>query len=485
MSPRLQAMQRIFGAIVALSSLVALPPLLIAWWLGEPTRTAFFDSLVLTAAIGLLLWYPVRRVEYDLRLRDGFLITAALWVIASLVMSIPFMLTAPHLSLADAVFESTSGLTTTGATVINGLDALPRSMLFYRQSLQFVGGMGIVILAVAIMPMLKVGGMQLFRAETTGPTRDNKLTPRIAETARALWMVYLGLYVLCAAAYWTGGMDWFDAICHAMSTVASGGFSTHDDSFGYWDSPLLEGIACVMMMAAAVNFGMHWYAWRRATLAHYQVDSELRALLLITLVATALITTQLWLGGTYPGFWSSLRHGLFQTVSNLSTTGFTLDGGFVGWHGAAPLLLVLIGFIGGCSGSTAGGIKVARWQMLVRQGLREVRQLVHPKGQFVVKLGGKRVSESVVISVGGFFTLYVVSYFALVLLLASTGTPAETALAAIAASLTNVGPGMGEVALHFSSLGDFATWVCSFSMILGRLEVFTILVLLTPQFWNE
>jgi trk system potassium uptake protein TrkH len=482
--PRMQAMQRIFGAIVALSSLITLPPLVLAWWLGERTQEAFFDSLLVIAVVGLVLWYPVRRAEYELRLRDGFLITAALWVIASLVTALPFMLTAPHLSFVDAVFESTSGLTTTGATVISGLDALPRSVLFYRQSLQFVGGMGIVILAVAILPMLKVGGMQLFRAESTGPTRDNKLTPRIAETARALWFVYIGLNALCAAVYWIGGMSLFDSVCHAMSTVASGGFSTHDASFGYFNSPLLEAIACVMMLVAATNFGMHWYAWRRATLAHYQADSELRAMLLIALVATAIVTVQLWQAGTFPSFAESLRHGVFQTISNISTTGF-ITTGFVGWPGAAPLILVLIAFIGGASGSTAGGIKVARWQMLVRQGLREVRQLVHPKGQFVVKLGGKRVSESVVISVGGFFVLYVLCYFALVLVLAATGTDSHTALAAIAASLTNVGPGLGEVAMHFASLNDFATWVCSFSMILGRLEVFTILVLLTPQFWNE
>jgi len=482
--PRMQAMQRVFGAIVALSSLIALPPLLLAWWWDEPTQAAFLDAVLLIAAVGLVLWYPVRRAEYELRLRDGFLITAALWGIASVVTAVPFMLAAPYLSFVDAVFEATSGLTTTGATVITGLDALPRSMLFYRQSLQFVGGMGIVILAVAIMPMLKVGGMQLFRAETTGPTRDNKLTPRIAETARALWFVYLGLNVLCAAAYWIGGMSGFDAICHAMATVASGGFSTYDASFGHFDSPLLEAICCVFMLIAAINFGMHWYAWRRATLSHYQADSEGRALLLVCAAAIALVTLQLWQAGTFPSFWESLRHGAFQTISNLSTTGFVTTG-FVHWPGAAPLLLVLVAFIGGSSGSTAGGIKVARWQMLVRQGLREVRQLVHPKGQFVVKVGGKRVSESVVISVGGFFTLYVLSYFALVVLLALTGTSTETALAAIAASLTNVGPGLGEVAVHFESMSDFATWVCSFAMILGRLEVFTILVLLTPQFWNE
>jgi trk system potassium uptake protein TrkH len=484
MPKRLQAMQRIFGAIVALSSLVALPPLLIAWWLDESTKAAFLDSLFLIAATGLVLWYPVRRAEYDLRLRDGFLITAALWIIASLVTSVPFMLGPPHLSFTNAVFESTSGLTTTGATVISGLDGLPRSLLFYRQSLNFLGGMGIVILAVAILPMLKVGGMQLFRAETTGPTRDNKLTPRITETARALWFVYLGLNALCAGAYWLGGMSLFDAVCHAMSTVASGGFSTHDASFGFWNSPLLEVIAAILMLVAACNFGMHWYAWRRATLEHYQADSELRAFLLIALTVGLLVSLQLWLGGRFPTFGESLRHGMFQAISNISTSGFVTTG-FSEWPGAAPLMLLLVAFIGGCSGSTAGGIKVARWQMLVRAGLREVRQLVHPKGQFVVKVGGKRVSESVVISVGGFFTLYVLSFVVLILVLAATGLDLPTAISAIAACLNNLGAGIGEIAVHFETLSDFATWVCSFTMILGRLEVFTILVLLTPQFWNE
>jgi trk system potassium uptake protein TrkH len=271
---RLQAMQRIFGAIVALSSLITVPPLVIAVVFNEPTQAAFLDSLLLIGLAGLALWYPVRNAEYDLRLRDGFLITAAIWILASLVTAIPFMLTAPSLSFTDAVFESTSGLTTTGSTVITGLDQLPMSLLFYRQSLHFLGGMGIVILAVAILPMLKIGGMQLFRAESTGPTRDNKLTPRIAETARALWMVYLGLNVACALAFWMGGMSLFDAICHGMSTMATGGFSTHDASYGYWNSPLLEWMTIVFMLVGGVNFGMHWYAWRRATISHFQADSE-------------------------------------------------------------------------------------------------------------------------------------------------------------------------------------------------------------------
>ena len=482
-SQRVLAMQRIFGAIIALCSLITVPPLLIAQVLDEASKIAFLDSFLVIGGGGLALWYPARNAVYEMRLRDGFLITAAIWVLASLVVAIPFTLAAPNLSYTDAVFEAASGLTTTGATVIVGLDDLPRSMLFYRQSLQFLGGMGIVILAVAILPMLKIGGMQLFRAESTGPTRDNKLTPRIAETARALWMVYLGLFAACFLAFWMGGMTLFDAVCHAMSTTATGGFSTHDASFGFFNSPMLEWMAIVFMLIGAVNFGMHWYAWRRATIEHYQADSELRTFLAIAVIASALVSGSLWLNGHFDGV-DSLRHGVFQVVSNLTTTGYT-SVGYAEWVGASPLILMLLAFIGGCAGSTAGGMKVARWQMLVRQGLREIRQLVHPKGQFVVKVGGKRVSESVVISVGGFATVYMLSFVGMTVVLAANGVVLVTAFAAIATCLTNLGPGLGGVAVHFQNLADGPVWLCSFAMILGRLEVFTLLVLLTPQFWTE
>ena len=477
-------MQRIFGAIIALSSLITVPPLAIAWSLGEPSLGAFIDSFLLIGGVGLALWWPARDADYDLRLRDGFLITTAIWIIASLVTAIPFTLAAPYLSYTDAVFEATSGLTTTGASVITGLDALPRSVLFYRQSLNSLGGMGIVILAVAILPMLKVGGMQLFRAESTGPTRDSKLTPRIAETARALGLVYLGLNLLCALAYWIGGMSFFDAICHAMATVATGGFSTHDANFGYWHSSLIDGMAMVFMMLGGVNFGLHWYAWRRATISHYQADAELFTFFAIAAIASVAVALDLWLTGASANFFSALHQGGFQVVAHLTTTGFfTSD--YANWPGMAPLLLILLSFIGGCAGSTAGGMKVARLQMVVRQGLREIKQLVHPKGQFVVKVGGKRVSESVVISVAGFCTIYLVSFLALTLLLTSAGLDIVTAFSAIAACLNNLGPGLGQVAHHYSALNDFSTWVCSFAMILGRLEIFTVLVLLTPKFWQE
>ena len=482
-------MQRIFGGIVAFSSLITVPPMAIAQYLHEVSRAAFFDSFLLIGAVGLALWYPVRNAKYELRLRDGFLVTAAIWVLASLVTAIPFTLAPPYLSFTDAVFEAASGLTTTGATTISGLDSLPRSVLFYRQSLNFIGGMGIVILAVAILPMLKIGGMQLFRAESTGPQKDNKLTPRIADTAKALWLVYIGLSVACAIAYWIGGMGLFDALCHAMSTLGTGGFSTHDANFAYWNSPLLEGIAVVFMLLGGTSFGLHWYAWRRATVSHYQADSELRAFLRIIIVASALVGVSLVLDGHYGSLGEALRHGAFQVVSNLTTTGFSSTGfassGYASWPGMAPLLLIMLSFVGGCAGSASGGIKVARVQMVVRQGLREIRQLVHPKGQFVVKLGGKRVSESVVISVAGFCTLYVLSYLAMTLALTASGVDILTAFSAVAACINNLGHGLGGVADTFRTMNDFAIWVCSFAMVLGRLEVFTVLVLLTPQFWNE
>ncbi len=484
MHPRLLAMQRIFGAIIALSSLITVPPLIIAWSLGEPSLRAFVDSFLLIGGAGLVLWWPARDANYDLRLRDGFLITTAIWIIASLVTAIPFMLAAPHLSYTDAVFEATSGLTTTGASVISGLDALPMSVLFYRQSLNSLGGMGIVILAVAILPMLKIGGMHLFRAESTGPTRDSKLTPRIAETARALGFVYLGLNVLCAVAYWIGGMSFFDAVCHAMATVATGGFSTHDANFGYWHSTLIDGMAMVFMMLGGVNFGLHWYAWRRATIDHYQADAELFTFFAIAAIATVVVALNLWFSGTYPSLLTAMHIGGFQVVAHLTTTGFFTND-YSAWPGMAPLLLVLLSFVGGCAGSTAGGMKVARLQMVVRQGLREIKQLVHPKGQFVVKVGGKRVSESVVISVAGFCTIYLVAFLFLTLLLTAAGLDIVTAFSAIASCLNNLGPGLGQVAHHYTALNDFSTWVCSFAMILGRLEIFTVLVLLTPKFWQE
>lgn len=484
MSTRIKAILRVFGAVIALSSLIILPSLILAIIWSEPTVVPFAEGIIAPFILGSLLWFIFRNNRYELRLRDGFLITGGIWFISSLVTAIPFYMALPNLSFTDALFESISGLTTTGATMLVGLDAMPKSLLFFRASLNFFGGMGIVILAVAVLPMLKIGGMQLFKAESTGPVKDNKLTPRIAETARTLWIVYLGLNVFCALAYWVAGMSLFDATTHALATIATGGFSTHDNGFAFWNSGLLDGIAIVFMFLGGVSFSMHWFAWRAATLEHYQASSELKAFVGIIIVISLIVTIYLWVLGIFPYFPDALRHGTFQVVSSITTTGFVTTG-FIHWPGMLPMLLMMISFIGGCSGSTAGGMKVARVQLVVQQGLRELKQLVHPKAQFLVTMGGKRVSESVVISVGGFCALYVSVYLILLLLLVADGVDTNTAFSAVAACLNNLGPGLGQVAADFQSLSNFSTWLLSFAMLVGRLEIFTILVLFTPAFWQE
>ena len=484
MSTRAKAIARVFGAVTALSSLIILPSLALALLWGEPTALPFAEAGLPPLLAGGLLWFIFRHSRYELRVRDGFVVTAGIWIIASLVTAVPFYLALPQLSYTDAVFEATSGLTTTGATVLTGLDALPRSLLFFRSSLNFFGGMGIVILAVAVLPMLKIGGMHLFKAESTGPVKDNKLTPRIAETARTLWVVYIGLNLLCALAYWAAGMDWFDAVNHAMTTVATAGFSTHDASFGHWDSALIEGIAIAFMLLGGISFSMHWYAWRAATVSHYQASSEFRAYIAIAAGFVLLVACYLWLSGEVTGFDQSLRHAAFQTVSHLTTTGYASTG-FAHWPGMLPVLMIMLAFIGGCSSSTAGGIKVARVQLVIQQGLRELKQLVHPKAQYLVTMGGKRVSESVVISVAGFCALYITVYVVLVLLLSADGLDLTTAFAAAASCLNNLGPGLGQVTLHYQVLSDFSTWLMSFAMLLGRLEIFTVLVFFMPSFWQE
>lgn len=485
MSQRFRAIQRILGVIIVLSSMTKLPPALLALaWGEQETPNVFFGSFLVSLLIGVALWVPVRRVNYEMRLRDGFLVVTMTWVFASLVSALPFVHGPPHLSYTDAIFEATSGLTTTGATVITGLDDLPASVLFYRQLLQFLGGMGIVILAVAILPMLKIGGTQLFRAESTGPTKDTKLTPRIAETAKALWAVYFGLTVLCAVSFWFGGMSVFDAVCHAMSTVSTGGFSTYDAAFGVWDSPILEWTAVAFMLLGGINFGLHFVAWRRASLQVYGTDSELRAFIRIVAGASLLVTLMIWLGGDYAHLGEAFRFATFQVVSSITTTGFAVSG-FDQWSGAAPLLVVGVAFIGGCSGSTVGGLKVARVVMVVRQGYREIKQLVHPKAQFLVKMGGRRVSESVVLSVSGFIAIWMLCFVLLMLGMNLSGLDVESSFGAVVATMTNLGPGLGEVSSNFASVNDGAVWLGTLAMVLGRLEVFSLLVLLTPQFWRE
>ena len=482
---QLFVVQRILGILLMVFSLTMLPPLLVSWFYSDGASIAFFDGFALTLSMGVLFWGPVRNQKKELRLRDGFMVVIMFWTVLGLTGSLPFMLAEnPSMSITDSIFESISGLTTTGATVIVGIDSLPQSILFYRQQLQWLGGMGIIVLAVAVLPMLGIGGMQLYRAETPGPMKDNKLTPRITETAKALWYIYLGLTLACALGYWAAGMSLFDAICHSFSTVAIGGFSTHDASMGYFDSRLIEMIAVVFMLMAGVNFALHFVAWRHRNLMVYFADSEFRYYAANMGVVTVIVILTLHSTGTYETWDSSITQGIFQTVSIGTTAGFT-TADYSSWPAFISILLLFTSFVGGCAGSTGGGIKVIRYVLLIKQGLREIFRLIHPSAQTPIRLGGKTISPRVVEAVWGYFSLYVASFVLMYLALALIGIDLTTAFSAVAASINNLGPGLGEVGLNYAGLSDPAKLILCFGMVLGRLEIFTLLVVLSPAYWAK
>ena len=481
---RLKVIQKILGLLLSIFSFALVPPLVIAQWTGDGTASAFAIAITAIFCAGLILWVPVRKVDRDMKLRDGFIVVVLFWVVLGTSGSIPFLLVdALNMSLPDAIFESLSALTTTGATVIVGLDHLPPSILFYRQLLQWLGGMGIIVLAVAILPILGVGGMQLYRAETPGPMKDAKLTPRITETAKALWYIYLGLTVACALAYFAAGMDLFDAISHSFSTVAIGGFSTHDLSLGYFNNPLIEAIAVVFMFLAGINFSLHFLAWRHRNAKPYIFDSEFKLYTAVTLGVC--LVCGFGLGLTlYQGDWlHAFRLGVFQAVSIGTTTGFT-TAEFQSWPGFLPILLIFASFVGACAGSTGGGIKVIRILLLYKQGRREIQRLIHPNAIITIKMGGRPVNSRVVDAVWGFFVTYIAVFAALLLSVMATGLDQVTAFSAVAACLNNLGPGLGDVSAHYGGLSSTAKMILAFAMVLGRLEIFTLLVLLTPAFWR-
>lgn len=482
---RWNVIAKVTGLLLLLFSTTMLPPAVVSTIYADGTARAFLIAAAASLITGLLLWFPRRSLEAKLKIKDGFIITTLFWTTLPLFGAIPFLLVPDlQISFTDAFFESMSGLTTTGATVLSGLDHMAPGILWYRQQLQWLGGMGIILLAVAILPILGVGGMQLYRTEAPGPVKDNKLTPRIAGTARALWYIYLLLTVACTLAYLAAGMTLFDAICHSFSTVATGGFSTKDASIGYFDSAWIEIIAIVFMIASTVNFSLHFLAWRSHSLKHYVRDSEFLAFLGFLSGITLLVVVYLMLTGAYDSYSAPLVKGLFQVVSIGSTTGFTSTD-FSSWPGALPVLLILISFVGGCAGSTAGGMKVMRWLLIFKQGSRELRRLVHPSAVMPVKLGKLAVEDRVVDAVWGFFAVYVMTFVAMMLVMLASGLDQVTAFSAVAATLNIVGPGLGEVATGFGDVNAMARWTGIVGMLLGRLEVFTVLVLLTPTFWRK
>ncbi|MEP4888702.1 MAG: TrkH family potassium uptake protein [Aliiglaciecola sp.] len=476
---------RILGLLVALFSSTMLFPATISLIFEDGSGLPFILAFFLILFTGLAIWYPNRRHRNDLRAKEGFLIVVLFWVVLASFGAFPFLLLdQPSMTVTDAFFESFSALTTTGATVIEGIEYLPKSVQFYRQQLQWLGGMGIIVLAVAILPILGVGGMQLYRAETPGPVKDSKMTPRIADTAKHLWYIYLTLTVTCSVAYWAAGMDWFDAICHSFSTIAIGGFSTYDASLGHFNSPVINLICVVFLWIAALNFALHYAAASGRTLRGYIYDPEFKAFFFIQFVLILVCFLVLVNHQIFGTAETAFNQAIFQAVSISTTAGFvTTD--FSSWPVFLPILLIFSSFIGGCAGSTGGGLKVIRVFLLYLQGKREVERLIHPKAVYSVKLGDRLMPERVVEAVWGFFSAYAMIFVVIMIGLIATGMDNLTAFSATAATLNNLGPGLGTVAGTFADVSDSGKWLLIVAMLFGRLEVFSLLVLFSPTFWRS
>jgi trk system potassium uptake protein TrkH len=475
----------VLGLIAMAMSLSHLLPIATALALHDGTASVFIASMGLNAFVGFLLWLLTRRHRRELHLREGILFIVLVWAGGALFASIP-LLFAIHLTFTDAVFEAMSALTATGATLLDGIDNLPASINIWRAELQWLGGMGVIVLVVAVLPMIGVGGRQISKAEIPGPMKDDQLTPRMTQTAKGLWTVYFALTGACFVAYWAAGMDWLDALIHSFTTLSLGGFSSHDTSIAYFDSRPIEVVAIVFMTLAGINFATHFRVWQMRSLRVARFDSELPYYLVVLVLSVLGISAFLWAKGVYPDFVTSLRYAAFNTVSVATNTGYaTAD--YAKWPVFAPLWLMFLGTFVACSGSAGGGIKMIRAIILSRQMYRELTQLAHPKAINPLKINDRVVPNQVVFAVLAFFFAWLSTLVGVTLLLAFTGLDVLTAFSASVASLNNIGPGLHEVgpATNFSSLSDFQTWICSVTMLLGRLELLTVLVILTPSFWRK
>ncbi len=467
-------------------ALTMLLPFGVSLWLQDGAQSAYDEAVLIALLCGFVLWLSTRYQRRELKIRDGFLLVVVIWTSLPAFATLPLMFYLPHLSFTDAYFEAMSGLTTTGATTLSGLDLLPPSINLWRGELVWLGGMGIIVLVVAILPLLGVGGRQMYKAETPGPMKDTKLTPRITETAKGLWLVYSGITLACILAYYWAGMSWLDAVIHAFSTMGLGGFSSHDASFGYFNSPTIEAVSMLFMLIAGMNFATHFLVWRQKSFLPYAHDPEVRLFVAVVLASCVGIAFYLWRMGVYPDFLDALRYAAFNTVSIATTTGFA-NTDYNLWPIFAPLWMLFLSSFATSSGSTGGGIKMIRAELLYKQVYRELIRLMHPNALAPMKLGGQIVPNAIVYAVLAFMFIYIAALVSLTLILAASGLDAITAFSAVVACLNNTGPGLNLVgpATTYAVLTDFQTWVCSFAMLLGRLELFTLLVVFTPAFWRR
>ena len=476
---------RALGMIIMMFALTMLVPLVWAWIADDGAQRAYDEGFALTFFCGLYLWYKTRKVTRELQVRDGFLMVVLVWTVLPAFATVPLMLQL-DMSFTDAYFECMSGLTTTGATVLSNLDQLPQSINLWRHLLVWIGGMGLIVLAIAILPLLGIGGRTMFKAETPGPMKDSKMTPRIAQTAKGLWAVYVSVTLACMISYHLAGMDWFDAVCHTFSTMGLGGFSTHDASFGYFNSPAIEMVAVCFMLIAGMNFATLYLAFSRASIRPYLHDPEAPWFLAVSLGSVVMIALYLRLSGTYGSDAEALRHALFNVVSIATTTGYaSVD--YAQWPMFAPLWMLFLCSFATSAGSTGGGIKMIRALLLYKQFYRELVRAMHPSAVYNVRIGGQVMPQNILFAALSFGFVYMVSIVSMTLLMSFSGLDVVTAFTAIVASLNNTGPGLGAVGPSgtYEVLTDFQTWVCTFAMLLGRLELFTLLVVLTPAFWRK
>ena len=456
-------------------------PIVTSLSFSDGNLQTFVVSLLVFFIIGALLYFPNSKIKSsDIKSKEGFLIVVLFWLILSLFGSLPFILDKDlSLSFVDALFESISGWTTTGATIIDDLENLSPSILIYRQMLQWLGGMGIVILALAILPMLGVGGMQLYKAESTGPIKDNKISPRIAETAKSLWRVYIGLTIACALLYFFAGMSIFDSVAHSFSTIAIGGFSTYNDSIGHFNSPIIEFVCIIFMLLAALNFILHFLAMKSGSIAIYFKDTEVRSFTFIIIIFLSLIYVfHLVNNSDIP-----LRHIIFQLISFITTSGFTSTS-YESWPSFIVFTLLLVSFFGACAGSTGGGIKIIRIVLVLKLLKKGLLRTLHPTAQVPVKINDQAISDEVASNIYDFIVFYILSYMILSFLLLIFGNDIATSFSSVASCLNNLGPAVGDAANSYSSLSTSSKYVLSFTMILGRLEIYTLLIILTPYFWK-
>ncbi|HPN35665.1 MAG TPA: TrkH family potassium uptake protein [bacterium] len=478
----LRAVLYIIAILIVFEGLSLLLPILCSLYYGDGDAWAILLSSVICLISGGLLAL-VTRNQSELKLREGFAIVVFGWTALAFFGALPFVMSGAIPSYTDAFFETMSGFSTTGATILRDIEALPHGLLFWRSMTHWLGGMGIVVLSLAILPLLGVGGMQLYKAEVPGPTKD-RLSPRIAETAKILWGVYLLLSVVETVLLMFGGMSLFDALCHTFGTMATGGFSTKNASIAHYNSLYLELVIMLFMFLAGTNFSLH-YRFLRGKRDAYHMDREFRFYLIFTLVCIMVVTFIVFFSRS-SGIGASLRSAAFQVVSIMTTTGFGSDD-FELWNPAGQLIMVFLMFIGGCAGSTGGSIKIIRIMLVLKHGVTEVKKLLHPNAFIPVRLGGRVVPPDVVTNILAFFIIYILIFIAGSVCMALLGLDSISACSSVAATLGNVGPGLGMVgpADNYAQVPVIGKWLLSLLMLLGRLELYTVIVIFIPDFWKK